>query len=164
MNQLLPVPKNYQEQKCFINFDEFKTKTANLDDYLNDLKVIKTDRKGSTWGRCYIEVPPNVLFKFGITCNLPLVAYVNYVYNSPKFYCYEGEIFSGDAAWFDFYTELKSDDFVKNQSYLNLKKALENKSKDFTEHFDTHSKKWDIVPISNEILAEIAKKFNNHIK
>ena len=120
----------------------------------------------STWARTYIEVPAEVLFEFGIISNLPIVSYTNYIMNNPKNYSYPGEIFSGDAAWFDFYEIMDSSQILKSSSYKNLKKALENidKNKSFIDFYNQSKDKWLIIPIINDELAEIATKLNNHIK
>jgi len=164
MKTPLTVPKNYQTQECLINFENYKFKTANLDDFIHELKVIETLRKQSTWGRCYIEVPPKVLNEFGIISTLPLVTYVNYVFNKKYFYCYSGEIFSGDAAWFDYYNEVQIDSTIETSSYKHLKNALEIKEKSFLDHFDYIDEKWREVPVENEYLAEFARNLNTHIK
>ncbi len=163
MNPKLEVPKNYKEQACVINFDAFENKTENLDDYLIGLKSISTYRKGDTWGRTYIEVSEVVLCLFGIVSNVPLVVYVNYVMNKPYFYCYAGEIFSGDAAWFDYYSDVSPDELVASGCYRKLKEALTDKSKPFINHFNAHSQKWSIVPVENIAKALIAKEKNNHL-
>lgn len=164
MKLKLEVPKNYKEQVCTINFDAFETTTGNLDDHLKDLKAIVTVGKGDTWGRTYIEISEVVLRVFGIISNLPLVVYVNYIINKPYFYCYSGEIFSGDAAWFDYYNEITSDELINSVGYRKLKEALTDKSKPFIDHFNTHSQKWAIVPVENIAKAMMAKDKNNHIK
>lgn len=163
MKTKLEVPKNYKEQTCVINFDDFKSKTENLDNYLIGLKCVTTVDKGATWGRTYIEVSEVVLCQFGIVSNVPLVVYVNYVMNKPYFYCYSGEIFSGDAAWFDYYGDVASDEMVTSNCYKRLKDALTDKSKPFIEHFNAHSQKWEVVPIENIAKAMIAVDKNNHL-
>jgi hypothetical protein len=164
MKTTLQVPKNYQNQPCSINFEGFETKIANLDDFKNELKVISTSQKWSTWGRTYIEIPPSVLINFGIVSTTPLVAYINYVYNNPYFYCYTGEVFSGDAAWFDNYEEVESSKITATETYKRLKIALEDKSKDFINHFNQQEQKWKIVPIANKEMADFARNLNKHIK
>lgn len=164
MKTELQVPKNYDNQPCSINFDNFKSKNANLDDFINELKAVETIQKWSTWGRRYIEIPPSVLINFGILSTLPLVSYVNYVERDPYFYCYTGEIFSGDAAWFDFYKEIENSKINDTQSYIRLKMALEDKSGNFINHFNEHNQKWTIVPVENEQMAAFARNLNKHIK
>ena len=163
MKTMLQVPKNYSSQECVINFDSFKTKTANLDEFINQMKVIITEDKWSTWGRTYIELSPLILKEFGITSNTPLVAYINYIGGRSHFYCYSGEIFSGDAAWFDSYREVEPSIIKNTESYNRLKKALEDKSINFLDHFNSQARKWTIVPVHNVELAIIAQARNTHI-
>ena len=163
MKAKLEVPKNYKEQACIINFDAFETKTENLDDYLIGLKAITTEGKGATWGRTYIEISEVVLWLFGVLSNAPLVVYINYVMNKPYFYCYSGDIFSGDAAWFDYYSEVTSDELIDSADYRKLKEVLMDKSKPFINHFNAHSQKWTIVPIENISKAFIAQLKNKHL-
>lgn len=158
------VPKDYKKMPNSINTDLYKEKTNNLDLFLDKLVGVQTDDKWSTWGRDYIQIPPEVLLEFGIISNLPLVAYVNYVINESKFYCYPGEIFSGDAAWFDYYKELDATEIKKSESYKKIKNALEQKEINFFENFNTSKDKWNIVPILNPELAKIASILNKHIK
>lgn len=164
MTTTLQVPKNYQNQPCSINFEGFKTKIANLDDFKNELKVVRTYQKWSTWGRTYIEIPPSVLLNFGIVSTLPLVAYINFIGGDPYFYCYTGEIFSGDAAWFDYYEVVDTEKIESTLSYYRLKLAIEDKSKEFIDHFNQQEQKWEIVPIVNEEKADFARNLSKHIK
>lgn len=164
MKKTLKVPKNYKNETNSINFDNFKNSIANLDDYKNELKVVSTFQKWSTWGRTYVEVPPSVLSNFGIISSTPFVSYINYVYNKPYFYCYTGSVFSGDAAWFDFYEEKDIMELSLLESYRRLKEAIEDKKGDFINHFNVQQNKWNIVPISNPELAKFARNVNKHIK
>lgn len=170
MKTTLQVPKNYSSQECVINFDGFKTKTANLDEFINQLIVVKTEQKWRTWGRSYIEISPNILNHFGIVSNIPLTVYLNYVYNhytnkiDTYFYCYTGKIFSGDAAWFESYSEVQSHEISKLNVFEYLKNALENKSKSFLDYFDCHAQKWTVTPVENIEASIIAQAMNSHIK
>ena len=157
------VPKEYQNLPYSINFEHFETKTDDLDNFIFELKSISTHRKWSTWGRTYIEISPSVLINFGILSTTSLVVYVNYVFNEPYFYCYPGEIFSGDAAWFDSYQNVDNSDLKDLPAYKRLKKALEDKSKKFINHFDNNELKWDILPVENEEIAILANKLNKHL-
>lgn len=164
MTTTLQVPKNYQNQPCSINFEGFKNKIASLDDFKNELIVVRTAQKWSTWGRTYIEMPPSVLVNFGIVSTLPIVAYINFISGNPYFYCYTGEIFSGDAAWFDYYEVVDTAKIESTLSYNRLKLAIEDKSKEFIDHFNQQEQKWEIVPIVNEEMADFARNLNKHIK
>ncbi len=86
--------------------------------------------------------------------------------NHPYNYCYPGEIFTGDAAWFDEYQEIDSSKIRGTLSYKRLKEALENTSqeKSFTSFYDQTQDKWGIVPVQNKELAEIARHLNKHLK
>lgn len=164
MKTTLEVPKDYKTHECVINFDNFQSKQSNLDGYMSSLKCIKTDGKGATWGRTYIEIPTNVLSEFGIISTTPIVVYVNYVMNTPYFYCYAGETFSGDAAWFDTYNEVSTNDMIGGEVYRKLKEAIMDKSKSFISNFNSHSQKWSIVPVIDVEKAIIAQVKNNHLK
>lgn len=152
--------------KPIINFDNYTKYNIKLDDYIQKLKGIRTTGKGDTWGRIYVEIPSEVLFKFGIISNSPIVSYLNMIMNNEHYYCYPGTIFSGDAAWFDQYQELNEKEIKESYSYQKLKLALENNdcSKSFYDFYDTAKDKWKIVPIHNEEIAKIAYDLNNHLK
>ncbi len=160
------VIKEYNNEEHIINFDNYPKNSKNLDDFIDKLKGIKTAGKWDTWARTYIEVPLEVLFEFGIISNLPLVSYVNFIYNKQYNYCYPGEIFTGDAAWFDEYQDLNKIEIKISPSYKKLKEVLENtdKSKAFVDFYNRSKDKWSVVPIHHKDIAEIAAKLNKHIK
>lgn len=160
------VVRTYAKTDFVFNVDNYHLSSDNLDDYILQIKAIETKRLGKTWGRSYIEIPIDILLKFGILTNAPFVCYVNYVDNQLKVYGYPGEIFNGDAAWFEEYRILESEKILINESYKRIKEALENTSqkKSFQDFFDTAKDKWKIVPITNHDLAVIANQLNNHIK
>src|SRR5690606_35905695 len=97
-SELKKVIEEYNNEEHIINFDGYPSASKDLDNFVENLRGIKTKRKWDAWSRTYIEVPAKVLFEFGIVSNLPLVSYVNFVNNHPYNYCYPGEIFTGDAA------------------------------------------------------------------
>ena len=165
-SQFKKVIPGYNNEEHIINFDNYTNTPKSLDDFIYKLKGIKTVGKWDTWSRTYIEVPLEVLFEFGIISNLPLVSYVNFIYNKQFNYCYPGEIFTGDAAWFDEYQELNENEIKSSLSYKKLKEVLENtdKSKTFFDFYNRSKEKWSIVPIHNEDIAEIAAKLNKHLK
>lgn len=163
-----PVVRNYSFQNHFMNIDNYFEKTDNLDNYLEEIIGISTNDKNSTWGRIYIQIPIKILYRFGVLSNLPIVSYHNNIggINKNYYYCYYGEIFSGDAAWFEEYKEIDMDEIKNSQSYKNIKQALENinPNTSFLDFFDKSKDKWNLVPIQNIELAELADKLNNHLK
>lgn len=160
------VIADYRDLNVNINFSDYFTKTRNLDDFIDEIKGIRTSGKWSTWGREYVEIPPQVLEHFGVNCNHPLVSYRNYVYFNPYDYVYAGEIFQGDAAWFDYYTDLSKQAILNSPSYKTIKKALENSNseKEFLDFFHTRKAKWNTVPVWNEELAKIAIEKDTSLK
>ncbi len=172
MSEILEVISDYKKQECFMNFDKYHELTANLDDFLPELVGISTKQKWSTWGRTYIEVSPEVLSRFGVTSNLPLVGYLNLIYRNSYYFLYPGKIFEGDAGWFDLYEELNENEIRSSASYKAIKSALENQKVDadmsseesFLSFFNDAEDKWKEVPIQNPELAKWAKLTNSHLK
>jgi len=160
------VERVNSNENFVLNTDKYHTTTNDLDSFISEFKAIRTKKKWDTWGRTYLEIPPRVLSEFGVLTNAPFVCYVNYVLNKAKFYGYSGEIFVGDAAWFDEYQVIDADDIIKTETYKQIKTALHNtdESMSFQDFFNTAKEKWNIVPITNHELAEYASKLNNHIK
>jgi hypothetical protein len=167
-SEIKEVVRIYQTTEHLINFDNW-SKNCNqhkLIDYLSEIKAIKTKDKSPTWGRYYLEIPMHVLEKFGIISNQPLVFYLNCIYGSNYFFAYSGEIFTGDAAWFDEYIELTQEMIINCGAFKRTEEILENKlnSEDFSSYLKQAKDKWKIVPIKNLELSIYADKMNSHIK
>ena len=172
MNPTLPVSNVVCYEKIenpILAFDLEKSinNQRKLIEYIDEIKIIATKAKWSTWGRTYFEFPIHVLEVFGIQSNNPLTVYFNYVYNKKFIFIYAGSIFSGDAAWFDEYVELSSSYILEKESFkwIHLENIFENhEQKNFIKYFDSNFEKWEIVPVQNLDAAAIATKKNNHLK
>jgi hypothetical protein len=141
-----------------------------LADFVDEIRVISTIQKWDTWGRTYVEVPAHVLKHFGIETDSPITFYFNYVYCSPCYLLYTGNIFSKDAAWFDYYFEIDSTEKKLNSNSWKLaeraiekgenvkkifvenelgEKVLVNDQDFFTNYFHHSHTKWKVVPVNN---------------
>jgi hypothetical protein len=174
MKNTLTVERVTNEQVDFnigFDFNTYRKRTDDdltLFDFLPELRVIQTHKKWGTWGRMYIQVPSNVLEKFGVITTSPITFYVNYVYFKAMNFMYMGSIFSGDAAWFDTYHELDVTNpidvkIIKDSASFKMAydamNELTHRSNEgegdarvtltFLDWIDDPMNKWSVVPVNN---------------
>ena len=171
MRTTLPVKENACYSKInnqILSFDLAKSikNERKLVEFIDEIKIIRTINKWSTWGRIYFEIPMHVLEVFGIHSNNTLTLYINFVYNVHFTFAYAGEIFSGDAAWFDEYYEVPKEELFKDEKYSwnYFASILENDQQmEFKKYFNSTFEKWNTVPIQNFEAAIIAQQNNKHL-